>query len=160
MIRSDSSHPAPAGAEPAAVPSLDLATVLRTDPLSGNGHEAEGRLQIAVPEDGQAPGFDNVYALVTTSALLDQSVLVICLTEELLADWRRRLQERARPLEGLTLVDGRFGWSANWRAFFQRKSYDITVMHGIHAALREERIPPFYARRLVDAVSQGLIVLA
>lgn len=160
MSRSDSSHPVPAGAEPAHTPSPDVAAALLTDPPSGNGHEAERRLRIAVPEDGQAPGFDNVYALATTSALLDQSVLVICLTEELLADWRRRLQERARPLEGLTLVDGRFGWSANWRAFFQHESYDITVMHGIHTALREERIPPSYARRLVDAVPRGLIVLA
>ncbi len=160
MSRSDSSHPLMAGANPAAVPSSDLTAILLTDPPSGNGHEAERRLQIAVPEDGQAPGFDNVYALATTSALLDQSVLVICLTEELLTDWQRRLQERAGPLEGLTLVDGRFGWSANWRAFFQHKHYDITVMHGIHTALKEERIPTFYARRLVDAVPRGLIVLA
>lgn len=160
MSRSDSSHPLPASPEPAAVPSSDLAAALLTDPQPGNGHKAEGRLRIAVPEDGKVPSFDSVYALATASALLDQSVLVICLTEELLTDWRRRQQEGSRPLDGLTLVDGRFGWSANWRAFFQHKSYDITIMHGIHTALREKRISPSYARRLVDAVCRGLIVLA
>jgi len=85
---------------------------------------------------------------------------VVCLTDEMLTGWRRRLQERGRPLDGLALVDGQFGWSADWRAFFCRKAYDITVMHGIHAALKEQRIPPSYARRLVDAVPRGLIVLA
>ncbi len=160
MSRSDSSHPLPAGPQPAAVSSSDLPAILLTDPPAGNGHEAEGCLQIAVPEDGRAPGFDNVYALATTSALLDQSVLVICLTEEPLTEWQRRLQERARPLEGLTLVDGCFGWSANWRAFFSQKTYDVIVMHGIHAALQEQRIPLSYAKRLVDAVPKGLIVLA
>ncbi len=64
------------------------------------------------------PGFDNVYVLAATSALLDQSVMVICRAEELLTDWPRRLPERTSPLDGLILADGRFGWSVNWRAFF------------------------------------------
>ncbi|MGC8780234.1 MAG: hypothetical protein ACP5UQ_05135 [Anaerolineae bacterium] len=160
MSQSGSPHPWPVGEEPAGFSFPDLASVLPADPPSDNSHKAEATLRIAVPEDGRAPGFDNIYAVAVASALLDQSVLVICLTDELLADWRRRLQERGRPLDGLTLVDGRFGWSANWRAFFQHRSYDITVMHGIHTALQEQRIPRPYAIRLVDAVSKGVIVLA
>lgn len=160
MSRSDSSQPLPVGPSPAAVPFSDFASACRTGAQPGNGHEAESLLQIAVPASGSVPSFDNVYALAANSALLDQSVLVICLTEELLTGWRRRLRERVRPLDGLTLVDGCFGWSANWRTFCQHKSYDITVMHGIHVALREQNIPISYAKRLVEAVPRGLIVLA
>lgn len=160
MSQSSSPYPWPVGKEPTALTFADLASVHPTDPPSDNGYGIEMALRIAVPEDGRVPSFDSVYALAVTSALLDQSVLVICLTEELLADWQRRLQERSRPLDGLTLVDGRFGWSANWRPFFQHRSYDITIMHGIHAALKEQNIPISYAKRLVDAVSCGLIVLA
>lgn len=152
MSRSDLSHPLPASPSPVAVPVSPAASV--------HPREAESSLQVAVPASGTAPSFDNVYALAVTGALLDQSVVVICLTEESLMDWRRRLQARVRPLDGLTLVDGRFGWSANWRAFFQHKPHDITVVHGIHVALKEQNIPISYAKRLVDSIPSGLIVLA
>lgn len=160
MSQSDASLPLPVGPAPTSVPPSGFATIPLTDPPSGNGHESARRLRIAAPENGKVPGFENVYALAVTSALFDQSVLVICLTEELLTDWRRRLQERTRPLDGLTLVDGRFGWSANWRIFFQHRSYDVTVIHGIHAALKEENIPISYAKRLLGSIPSGLIVLA
>lgn len=116
--------------------------------------------RIATPATDAIPSFDNVFASALTSALFDQSVVVICMTEELLTDWRQRLQERARPVEGLTLLDGRCGWSADWRAFFHTRSYDITVLHGIHRALQDHDLPLSYARRLAYAVPRGLIVLA
>lgn len=116
--------------------------------------------RIAVPADDSPPSFDNVFSLALTSALFDQAVLVICMTEEILTDWRRRLQERARPVDGLALVDGRFGWSADWRAFFHTRSDDVTVLHGIHSALADQSIPRSYADRLVNAVTSDLIILA
>lgn len=160
MSRSAPSEPWPGAFAPTDVPIADLTSDYRTDPPSGDGHGAKARLQIAVPANGSSPNFDNVYTLAVTGALLDQEVLVVCLTDETLTGWRRRLQARRQPLEGLALVDGQFGWSADWRAFFSSKAYDITVMHGIYAALKEQNIPISYARRLVDAVPRGLIVLA
>jgi hypothetical protein len=116
-------------------------------------------LRIAVPAGGSAPGFASICALAVTSAHLDQEVLVVCLTEEALAGWRCWVQEHIQPL-GLAVVDGQFGWSVNWRAFFSQKAYDMTVMHGIHVALREQNFPLSYAKRLVNSVPRGLIVLA
>lgn len=160
MSQSDSPHPLPGGPAPTGVPVSDRASMHRINPPPPNGHGTASPLQIATPANGSPPSFDNVYALVVTSALLDQEVLVVCLTDETLAGWRRRLQERVRSLDGLTLVDGRSGWSANWRTFFQHRSHDITVMHGIPVALKEQNIPISYAKRLVDSIPSGLIVLA
>ena len=162
MSQSDPSPSLPArpAATGAPAPAPALASVPRTVPPPSNGHGAAPPLQIATPTNGSPPSFDNVYALAVTSALLDQEVLVVCLTDETLTGWQRRLQERVRALDGLTLVDGRFGWSANWRTFFQHRRHDITVMHGIHAALKEQNIPISYAKRLVDSIPSGLIVLA
>lgn len=124
------------------------------------GGQAAPPLRIAVPAPGTTPSFNGVFSLALTSALLDQSVLVICMTEPILANWRRRLQERSRPVEGLELLDGRCAWSANWRAIFCQRTCDVTVLHGVHSALREQSLPLSYARRLVDTVPFGLIVLA
>jgi len=117
-------------------------------------------LQIAVPAPGRVPSFDGVFSLAVTSALFDQEVLVICMTEQVLTSWRLRLQQRARPVEGLALLDGRYAWSANWRAFFYSRAYDVTVLHGVHSALQDQSLPLSYTERLVDAVPAGLIVLA
>lgn len=116
--------------------------------------------QIAVPAAGAIPSFDKVFSLAVTSVLFDHVVLVICMTEEVLTDWQQRLQERGRPVEGLTLIDGRYGWSTDWRAFFRAWRYDLIVLHGIHRALEDQDLPPSYVKRLTDAVPSGLIVLA
>ncbi len=115
---------------------------------------------LAIPTQGADLGFDHIYSLAMVGALLDQATVVVCLTEEILTLWRRRLQKRVWPIDGLELVDGRFGWSADWRAFFRSKRYDITFFHGFHAALQDQSIPLSYAKRLVGAASAGLIVLA
>ncbi len=141
--------------------SVSMTTPL-SDSVSSTEAAAEavpGR-QVAVPAAGVVPGFDNVFSLALTAALFDQAVLVICMTDEAMMGWQQRLAERGRPVEGLTLLDGRFAWSVNWRAFFRMKCYDITVLHGIHAALADQTVPRSYADRLVDAVPAGLIVLA
>jgi hypothetical protein len=160
MSQSHSPYPLPGGPASTGDPVSDRAAVPRTNPPPPNGHGIPSPLRIAMPADGSLPSFDNVYALAITSALLDQEVLIVCLTDETLAGWRRRLQERDSALEGLTLVDGRSGWSANWRTFFQRRSYDITVLHGIHVALKEQNIPIPYAKRLMDSIPTRLVVLA
>lgn len=118
------------------------------------------RPRLAIPAQGAVPSFDQIYALAAVGVLLDQATVVVCLTEEILTLWRRRLRERIWPADGLELVDGRFGWSADWRAFFRSKRYDLTFFHGFHAALQDQSIPPSYAKRLVGAASAGLIVLA
>ena len=125
-----------------------------------SGDQASSPRQIAVPAPGLIPSFDDVFGLAVTSALFDQTVLVICTTEQVLTNWRRRLQERARPVAGLELLDGQFAWSANWRAFFCSRSYEITVLHGLRSAFQDQSLPLSYTRRLVDAVPAGLIVLA
>jgi hypothetical protein len=125
-----------------------------------SGDQASPRRQIAVPAPGSIPSFDGVFSLALTSALLDGTVLVICMTEQVLTSWRRRLQQHARPVEGLALLDGRYAWSANWRAFFHSRAYDVTVLHGIRSGLQDQSLPLSYAERLVDAVPAGLIVLA
>lgn len=126
----------------------------------GSDDQAPPRRQIAVPAPGTSPSFDGVFSLAVTSALLDQTVLVICMTEQILTGWQRKLQERARPVDGLELLNGQYAWSANWYAFFCRKAYDVTVLHGMRSALQDQSLPLSYARRLLDAVSARLIVLA
>lgn len=160
MSESISSSSLPVAPSPITVPIFHSASAHRADPPPRNGHPAASPLRIAVPAKGSTPDFASVYALAVTSAHLDQEVLVVCLTNETLAAWRDRLQSYTRPLDGLAVVDGQFGWSVNWRAFFAQKAYDITVMHGIHTALKDQRIQLSYASRLVDSVPRGLVVLA
>lgn len=143
-----------------SIPIAHSTAAHRADPPPRNGHSTAAPLQIAVPTGDAAPDFASIYALAVTGAGLDQETIVVCLTDETIAGWRSRLQERSHALDGLTVVDGRFGWSVNWRAFFSQKTYDITVMHGLHTALRQESLPVSYAKRLLDAVPRGLIVLA
>lgn len=145
---------------PISIPIAHSTAAHRTDPPPRNGHATAGLLQIAVPAGDAAPDFASIVALAVTGASLDQETIVVCLTDETLAGWRNRLQEHFHALEGLTVVDGRFGWSVNWRALFCQKVYDITVMHGLREALQQESIPISYAKRLLDVVPRGLIVLA
>ncbi len=123
-------------------------------------HPHNSSRRLAIPAAGSLPSFDNMFALARIGVLFDQTVLVISMTEEVLTSWQRRLQERGRPMDGLTLLDGRFGWSVDWRAFFCARSYDVTILHGLHTALREQALPRSYAERLLDAMRSGLIILA
>lgn len=140
-------HPLAAGqaALPAGLSSLD--------------HPSPSQ-RIAIPAQGEIPSFDRIYSLAMTAALLDQATVVVCLTEEILTLWRHRLQKRVWPIDGLELVDGRFGWSADWRPFFRSRHHDIVFLHGLLSALQDQSIPPSYAQRLVSAASAGLIILA
>lgn len=159
MSEFTSSYHWPVAPSSITVPVSHSAPAHRADPPPRNGCRTAASRQIAVPAGGSAPGFASVCALAVTSAHLDQEVLVVCLSEEVLAGWRGWVWEHIQPL-GLAVVDGQFGWSVNWRAFFSQKAYDMTVMHGIHVALKEQDFPISYAKRLVNSVPRGLIVLA
>lgn len=127
--------------------------------LSSPDHPSPSR-RIAIPTQGGIPSFDRIYSLAMTATLLDQATLILCLTEEVLTLWRHQLQQRVKAMEGLELVDGRFGWSVDWRAFFRSRHHDIVFLHGLLSALQDQSIPLSYAKRLVSAASAGLIVLA
>ena len=49
---------------------------------------------------------------------------------------------------------------AEWRRAFGQQPADMTVLAGFHAARRREEISAEYANALVDAVPEGLIVMA
>jgi hypothetical protein len=141
---------------PVAEPTSEVAPSAEKQPAA----QASQARRVAIPECDSIPSFDNVFALAVTSALLDQTVLVVCMTEEVLRNWQHHLKLRAKPVEGLTLLDGQFAWSADWRAFFHSRNYDVAVLHGIHAALQDRSLPLSYAKRLADAVRTPLIILA
>ena len=129
-------------------------------------HEPQNRAraslprQIAVPLPGSIPSFDDVYGLSMTSALIDQSVLVICLTQEAKMGWMQRLREQTSSAAALDLIDGQLAEFADWRSFFCRNRYDVTVLHGARSALQEQTLSLAHVKRLVGAVPEGLIVLA
>ena len=116
--------------------------------------------RIAVPPPGAVPSFDQVFGLALVGAHFDQAVLVIYMTEQVLNGWQCRLEERAGPVDGLDLLDGRFAWSVDWKAFFGSKRYDVIVLHGVLSALQTLSLPFSYVKRLVEAVPAGLVVLA
>ena len=127
---------------------------------SGIPSRMRSSCRIAVPPPGTVPTFEQVFGLALVGAHFEQSVLVIYMTERALNGWHDRLEEQARPVDGLDLLDGRFAWSVDWRAFFGRKRYDVIVLHGVLSALQTLSLPFSYVKRLVEAVPAGLVVLA
>ncbi len=116
--------------------------------------------RLAVPQRGVPLRDDDVFDIVLVGARYGQQTSVICLTDVILAYWKDRLAMREAPIPGLAIVDGRSGWSGQWRAFFIAHGFDLVILHGLHEALLHEYLPLAYAERIVSAVPSGLIVIA
>ena len=115
--------------------------------------------QIAVPANGSIPGFDNVYTLAIAGAPCDEEVPLLCETDEGMSERRRRQAQRAMPANRLTLLDVRLAGPAD-RPVSLRRRHDLRVLAGIHAALRYDGPPLYFAGRPAETMPAGRIVLA
>jgi hypothetical protein len=116
--------------------------------------------QLAIPSCGTVPSFDVVFGLAVAGAILGRSVLVVAMTELFLLRWQRQLEGLARPVTGLTLVDGRFRPSVDWKACLGGVGHDVALLQGAWTGSLAQSLSQGYIQALVDAVSAGLIVLA
>jgi hypothetical protein len=160
MYYRTSHRPLPTGYSPAADPTPQPTSLPVLDADIGKDDPSLPRRRIAIPAPSSTPRFEGVFSLAVTSALLGQTVLVICMTEQVLTDWEQRLRMRPRPIERLELVDGRRAWSAEWRALLCKRHHDVTVLHGVRSALQDQSLPVSHAKLLVSALPAELIVLA
>lgn len=118
----------------------------------------DAQRQIAIPY--HSPGFDEIFQLATTAALLGQNVVTLCLRESILHSWQRHLTQRALVVPRLDLLDAYAARPTDWAEFFRLRAYDLAIFHGIRAALESNALTLAAAEQLVDAVPAALIVLA
>ena len=116
--------------------------------------------QIAVHCPGHVPSFDDVFGLALTAAQIGQRVVALCMREHIFRDWQRRLDECALSVPRFDLLDAYSASPTDWAEFLAHQAYDIIIFHGIRSALASHNLPLSHAKRLVDAISAGLIVLA
>jgi hypothetical protein len=90
----------------------------------------------------------------------EQSVCVLCLTQELLERWMRELEQLSAPITLLDVLNTNRATLADWKEMLGSHAYDVTVLHGACAELRAGRLSVGYVKVLVDAVPSGLVMVA
>ena len=106
------------------------------------------------------PSFDTVARAASTAAIFDMSVQVLCLTHDQLVRWRRYVDELQIDTIDMSVRDLNRATLAEWRTAFGRRQTDMTVLAGFHAARNRQEISAEYANAFIDAVPEGLVVLA
>jgi hypothetical protein len=125
----------------------------------GNPHTPTTK-SLAIPAPGRRPTFYEVANIALVSAAVwDQSVCVMCLTQEVLERWLCRLGEFPAPVALLEVLNTNRATLNDWEAFLSSQTYDITVLHGVQSELRAKRLSCGYVRALIDAVPSGLVVM-
>jgi len=116
---------------------------------------------LAVPAPGKQPSFEEVAGIAIASAMVcNQSVCVLCLTQQLLERWMQELEELAVPITLLDVVNTNRATLADWKELLSGNAYNVTVLHGTYRELRANRLSVGYVKALVDAVSSGLVIVA
>ncbi|GAB4538451.1 MAG: hypothetical protein Kow0063_26280 [Anaerolineae bacterium] len=116
---------------------------------------------LAIPAPGKRPGFDQVAAIALMGAITcSQSVCVLCLTQELLERWLRRLEELPAPVTLLDVTGNNRATLKDWQELLGHHACDVTILHGACDELRVNRLSVGYVRALVEAVPSGLVVIA
>jgi len=117
---------------------------------------------LAIPGKGTMPRFEDVFNIALIGTQFDLSVGVLCLTQEMLERWMRRLEEVTEefPVAEPELLDANAATLEDWEAYLAEQTYNITVLSGARVELQESRISVDYVKTLVDAAPVGTIVLA
>ncbi len=115
---------------------------------------------LIVPARGKHPTFDEVTGIALTGALCGLSVCVLCLTQEMLERWMRRLDECSVPITLLDVLNTNRATLTDWQALLTSQPYDVTVLHGVQSELQANRLSVGYVKSLVDAVPSGMVIVA
>ncbi len=116
---------------------------------------------MAIPAPGKQPVFEEIAGIALASALgCNQSVCVLCLTQEVLIRWTLRLEEFSAPVTVLDVLNTNRATLADWRDFLRDQAYDVTILHGAQSELQANRLSIGYVKALMDAVPSGLVVVA
>jgi hypothetical protein len=126
-----------------------------------NNPAVQATKPLAIPAPGSRPRFEEVTAIALMAAeICDQSVCVLCLTQETLQSWIRRLEEFSAPVILLDVLNTNRATLADWKALLSEQSYDVTILHDAQSELQANRLSVGYVKELVDAVPSGLVVVA
>ena len=91
----------------------------------GNPHTPTTK-SLAVPAPGRKPTFDEVANIALVSAAnCDQSVCVICLSQEVLECWMCRLLEFPAPVTRLDMLNTNRATLNDWKAFLSNQTYAL-----------------------------------
>jgi hypothetical protein len=90
----------------------------------------------------------------------EQSVCVLCLTEELLEGWISELEDLSAPITLLDVLNANRATLVDWEELLGSHAYDVTVLHGACTELRAGRLSAGYVKVLMDAVPSGLVIVA
>ena len=115
---------------------------------------------LALPVRGKSPTFTEVANIALTGALWGMSVCVICVTEDALAHWQHKGEEGSPLPPSLHILDAHRATLADWEGFLRGSVYDMIVFQGVQAGLQGGWLSLGYVRALVEAIPQGLILLA
>ena len=114
---------------------------------------------LAVPAPGTSPTFDDVADIALTTAFFEQSVCVMCLTQELLERWMFKLDAFDASVALLDMLDANRATLSDWETYLSGQSYDIVVLHGVRAELQTGCLSVSYVKSLMDAIPSGLVML-
>jgi hypothetical protein len=116
---------------------------------------------LAIPAPGKRPSFDQVAAIALMGAITcNQSVCVLCLTQDLLERWMCQLEEFPAPVTLLDVVGNNRATLKDWKELLSSHACDLTILHGACVELRANRLSVGYVKALVDAVPSGLVMIA
>jgi len=115
---------------------------------------------LALPTTENQRTFEEIAGMILMDALLGSSVCVVCLTDELLARWLKRLDGYDVPITLLDALNSNWATLTDWRAFLGGQPHDVTLLHGVMAEMKANRLSLGYVKHLVEAVPAGLVVIA
>lgn len=116
---------------------------------------------LAIPTPDKRPVFEEVAGIALASAMVcNQSVCVLCLTQELLERWMCHLEKLSTPITLLDVVNTNRATLADWQELLSSNAYDVTVLHGTCQELQANRLSVSYVKALVDAAPSGLVIVA
>ena len=108
------------------------------------------------------PQLDDVGNVVTVALCFEMHVCVFCFTEQMLEHWRLTSEEYAGESEmtRLSVLDSNRMTLAEWKAYLQNKTHDLTILSGAHSQIQTGQLSKRYIEQLIGAVPTGIVMLA
>lgn len=115
---------------------------------------------IAFPAEGVRPQPDALDNAVRVAATFDLSVCIMCFTQERFEHWLALAAGTTQPsLSRVHILDANRAPLADWLDYLAEDVRHLTILSGAYSELQAGRLAAPYLYLLVEAVSDGLVVL-
>ena len=116
---------------------------------------------VVLPTEGHMPQPNALDNIVRVSVAFDIAVCIICFTQERLDHWLALEDDLPQTSTSrMHILNINRAPLADWLDYVEEEIHHVTLLSGAYTELQADRLATAYVQLLVEAVPEGLVVLA